>query len=112
MRDDVTRAGDPSRTHRSAALVWRHLIAVCTGYFMVILGVTILSVAAPFGRDLSISLTDLQWIVDGYTVAFAGLLLLGGALGDRWGTAVFYLGVGVFRPRSAACWHRTRRSSP
>ena len=74
------------------------LLAVCTGYFMVILDVTIVNVAAPaIGRDLSISLTDLQWIVDGYTVAFAGLLLLGGALGDRWGhRRVFCLGVGVF----------------
>ena len=60
------------------------LIAVCTGYFMVILDVTIVNVAAPaIGRDLSISLTDLQWIVDGYTVALAWLLLLGAALRDR-----------------------------
>ena len=81
------------------------LIAVCTGYFMVILDVTIVNVAAPaIGRDLSITLTDLQWIVDGYTVAFAGLLLLGGALGDRWGhRRVFCLGVGVFTLASLGC---------
>ena len=81
------------------------LIAVCTGYFMVILDVTIVNVAAPaIGRDLSISLTDLQWIVDGYTVAFAGLLLLGGALGDRWGhRRIFCLGVGVFTLASLGC---------
>ena len=43
---------------------------------------------------------ELQWIVDGYTVAFAGLLLLGGALGDRWGhRRVFCLGVAVFPHR-------------
>ena len=81
------------------------LIAVCTGYFMVILDVTIVNVAAPaIGRDLSISLTDLQWIVDGYTIAFAGLLLLGGALGDRWGhRRVFCVGVGVFTLASLGC---------
>src|SRR6478609_9524585 len=81
------------------------LIAVCTGYFMVILDVTIVNVAAPaIGRDLSISLTDLQWIVDGYTVAFAGLLLLGGALGDRAGhRRIFCLGVGVFTLASLGC---------
>jgi MFS transporter, DHA2 family, methylenomycin A resistance protein len=81
------------------------LVAVCTGYFMVILDVTIVNVAAPaIGRDLSISLTDLQWIVDGYTIAFAGLLLLGGALGDRWGhRRVFCLGVGVFTLASLGC---------
>ena len=61
------------------------LLAVCTGYFMVILDVTIVNVAAPaIGRDLSASLTDVQWIVDGYTVAFAGLLLLGGARSRGW----------------------------
>src|SRR6478672_9473122 len=81
------------------------LIAVCTGYFMVILDVTIVNVAAPaIGRDLSITLTDLQWIVDGYTVAFAGLLLLGGALGDRWGhRRVVCLGVALFTVSSLGC---------
>jgi DHA2 family methylenomycin A resistance protein-like MFS transporter len=81
------------------------LIAVCTGYFMVILDVTIVNVAAPaIGRDLSITLTDVQWIVDGYTIAFAGLLLLGGALGDRWGhRRVFCLGVVVFTLASFGC---------
>jgi MFS transporter, DHA2 family, methylenomycin A resistance protein len=63
------------------------LLAVCCGYFMVILDVTIVNVAAPaIGRELAASLTDLQWIVDGYTVAFAGLLLFGGALGRPLGT--------------------------
>src|SRR6476620_9982852 len=81
------------------------LIAVCTGYFMIIPDVTIVNFAAPaIARDLSISLTVLQSIVDGYTVAFAGLLLLGGALGDRWGhRRVFCLGVGVFTLSSLGC---------
>ena len=49
-------------------------------------------------------MTDLQWIVDGYSVAFAGLLLLGGALGDRWGhRRVFCLGVSVFTGASLGC---------
>jgi DHA2 family methylenomycin A resistance protein-like MFS transporter len=81
------------------------LLAVCSGYFMVILDVTIVNVAVPaIGRDLSASLTDMQWIVDGYTIAFAGLLLLGGALGDRWGhRRVFCVGVGVFTAASLGC---------
>ena len=81
------------------------LLAVCCGYFMVILDVTIVNVAAPaIGRELGASLTDLQWIVDGYTVAFAGLLLLGGALGDRWGhRRVFCLGVVLFTVSSLGC---------
>ena len=89
---------------RSAAVGLAPLLTVCCGYFMVILDVTIVNVAAPaIGRDLGASLTDLQWIVDGYTVAFAGLLLFGGALGDRWGhRRVFCLGVSCSPPRPSA----------
>src|SRR4029450_7520533 len=81
------------------------LLAVCTGYFMVILDVTIVNVAAPaIAPALQATLTDIQWIVDGYTVAFAGLLLLGGALGDRWGhRRVFCTGVVVFTVASLGC---------
>ncbi|MFF2362804.1 MFS transporter [Streptomyces sp. NPDC058122] len=81
------------------------LIAVCAGYFMVILDVTIVSVAVPvIGRELSASVTGVQWITDGYTLVFAGFLLLGGALGDRWGNRrIFCTGVAVFTVSSAAC---------
>ncbi|MFD0351499.1 MFS transporter [Kitasatospora aburaviensis] len=87
---------------------WRSrapLLAVCAGYFMVILDVTIINVAVPaVGRDLGASLTGIQWITDGYTLAFAGLLLTGGALGDRLGNRrVFCWGVAVFTAASAAC---------
>jgi MFS transporter, DHA2 family, methylenomycin A resistance protein len=62
------------------------LLAVCAGYFMVILDVTIINVAVPVvGRELSASLTGIQWIADGYTLVFAALLLTAGALGDRLG---------------------------
>lgn len=81
------------------------LLAVCAGYFMVILDVTIVNVAVPVvGRELSASLTGIQWITDGYTLAFAGLLLTGGALGDRLGNRrVFCTGVVVFTVASAGC---------
>lgn len=94
-----------SAEERTAGAGLMPLLAVCCGYFMVILDVTIVNVAAPaIGRDLDVSLTTLQWIVDGYTVAFAGLLLLGGALGDRWGhRRVFCLGVVVFTAASLGC---------
>jgi DHA2 family methylenomycin A resistance protein-like MFS transporter len=56
------------------------------------------------GRDLSASLTGIQWITDGYTLVFAGLLMTGGALGDRLGNRrVFCFGVMVFTVSSAAC---------
>ena len=106
--DDAHVAGsDPvaAADEQTAGVGLAPLLAVCCGYFMVILDVTIVNVAAPaIGRELAASLTDLQWIVDGYTVAFAGLLLFGGALGDRWGhRRVFCLGVAVFTVSSLGC---------
>ena len=81
------------------------LLAVCAGYFMVILDVTVINVAVPVvGRELSASLTGIQWITDGYTLVLAGLLLTGGALGDRLGNRrVFCTGVVVFTVASAGC---------
>ncbi len=72
---------------------------------MVILDVTVINVAVPVvGRDLSASLTGIQWITDGYTLVFAGLLLTGGALGDRLGNRrIFCTGVVVFTLASAGC---------
>ncbi|MET8535604.1 MFS transporter, partial [Streptomyces sp. NPDC005065] len=69
---------------------------------MVILDVTVINVAVPVvGRELSASLTGIQWITDGYTLVFAGLLLTGGALGDRLGNRrIFCTGVVVFTAAS------------
>ncbi|WP_432177141.1 MFS transporter [Streptomyces sp. Tue6028] len=92
---------DATAAQRSTA----PLLAVCAGYFMVILDVTIINVAVPVvGRELSASLTGIQWITDGYTLVFAGFLMTGGALGDRLGNRrVFCAGVVVFTLASAAC---------
>nr|WP_265559882.1 MFS transporter [Streptomyces hygroscopicus] len=81
------------------------MLAVCAGYFMVILDVTIINVAVPVvGRELSASLTGIQWITDGYTLVFAGFLMTGGALGDRLGNRrIFSSGTMVFTVSSAAC---------
>jgi MFS transporter, DHA2 family, methylenomycin A resistance protein len=81
------------------------LLAVCVGYFMVILDVTIINVAVPVvGRELSASLTGIQWIVDGYTLVLAAFLLTAGALGDRLcNRRVFCTGVVVFTGASALC---------
>ncbi|MFE2103301.1 MFS transporter [Streptomyces sp. NPDC059468] len=95
--------GHPGRRYGARSLV--PLLAVCAGYFMVILDVTVISVAVPvIGRELSASVTGLQWITDGYTLVFAGFLLMGGALGDRLGNRrIFCTGVVVFTASSAAC---------
>jgi DHA2 family methylenomycin A resistance protein-like MFS transporter len=81
------------------------LAVICSGYFMVILDAVIVNVALPsLGRELHGGVSALQWVVDGYTIAFAGLLLSAGALGDRLGPKrVFSAGLAVFTLASAAC---------
>ncbi|WP_051342037.1 MFS transporter [Pseudonocardia spinosispora] len=81
------------------------LVAICLGYFLVILDSTIVNVALPtLRRDLGADLAALQWVVDGYLLTFAAGLLGGGALGDRiGGRRVFQLGLAVFVIASAAC---------
>ncbi len=81
------------------------LLAVCLGYVMVIVDATIVNVALPaLGRELGGGVSSLQWVVDAYTVVFAGLLLPAGSLGDRLGARrVFALGLGLFTAASVAC---------
>ena len=58
------------------------LLALCLGYFMTILDVTIVNVAlVNIKEQLSANVTGLQWIVDGYALVFASLLLTSGAVG-------------------------------
>jgi EmrB/QacA subfamily drug resistance transporter len=65
---------------------WWVLLVLCLSVLLVSVDNTIVNVALPtIGRELSAGTSDLQWVVDGYTLAFAALLLIGGALGDRFG---------------------------
>jgi DHA2 family methylenomycin A resistance protein-like MFS transporter len=98
-----TAAGDLSSTRDGARSTIWPLVAICAGYFMVILDTTVVNVALPaLSRGVHASTTGLQWIVDGYSLAFAALLLSGGALADRRGAkAVFCAGVAVFTLCSA-----------
>jgi DHA2 family methylenomycin A resistance protein-like MFS transporter len=62
------------------------LAVMCAGMFLVLLDVTIVNVALPsIGHDLRADVAVLQWVVDGYAVTIAGLLLAAGVLGDRFG---------------------------
>lgn len=81
------------------------LLAICLGYFMTILDTTVVNVALPPIRDyFQTGVTGLQWIVDGYALVFAALLLTGGALGDRLGNrSVFLAGLALFTIASALC---------
>ena len=81
------------------------LAVICIGYAMVVVDTTIVNVALPaIGRDLHTGLDALQWVVDGYVLVLACLLLSGGTLVDRWGTLrVFRMGVVLFTLASALC---------
>lgn len=72
---------------------------------MAFLDGTAVQVALPtLGRELGASLSDLQWIINGYTLPLAALILLGGSLGDRYGRRrVFLLGVVWFAAASVLC---------
>ena len=77
---------------------WLVLVLVCLAQFMVILDATIVNVALPsIQRDLGFSATDLQWVINSYTLLFGGFLLLGGRAGDLVGRKrIFLAGVIVF----------------
>ncbi|WP_211246487.1 MFS transporter [Amycolatopsis taiwanensis] len=81
------------------------LLTMCAGMFLVQLDVTVVNIALPtIGRDLGASLPALQWIVDGYTVVLAALLLAGGAIGDVLGhRSVVACGFALFGLASAGC---------
>jgi len=65
---------------------WWTLVAVCTGVFMLLLDVTIVNVALPaIQEQLHFSNSSLAWVVNAYLIAFGGLLLLSGRLGDLIG---------------------------
>jgi EmrB/QacA subfamily drug resistance transporter len=81
---------------------WLVLALVCIGQFMVVLDASIVNVALPsIQRDLHFSSTNLQWVVNAYTLTFAGFLLLGGRAADLFGRRrIFLLGLAVFTASS------------
>ncbi|MHA7152310.1 MFS transporter, partial [Burkholderia pseudomallei] len=94
----------PHPTLSRAALV-RIVSTVSAGFVITQLDVTIVNVAlARIGIDLHTSVAGLQWIVDAYTLALAGLMLSAGALGDRFGARrLFAAGLALFAVASFVC---------
>jgi DHA2 family multidrug resistance protein-like MFS transporter len=82
----------------SARTRWLALGVLCLSLLVIVIDNTIVNVALPtLVRELDAELSDLQWVVDAYTLAFAGLLLLAGALGDRYGRRrMLLIGLGAF----------------
>jgi EmrB/QacA subfamily drug resistance transporter len=81
------------------------LLVVCLGQFMVVLDVSIVNVALPSIKDsLGFSTNGLQWVLNGYTLTFAGFLLLGGRAADLFGRRrMFYAGTLLFSGASLLC---------
>jgi EmrB/QacA subfamily drug resistance transporter len=81
------------------------LFVVCLAQFMVILDVSVVNIALPSMRDsLGFSTTGLQWVVNAYTITFAGFLMLGGRSADLLGRRrVFLVGTALFVLSSLAC---------
>ena len=84
---------------------WLALIVLCLGDLMIVLDTTIVNVALPSIRnDLGFSQTSLAWVVNAYLLTFGGFLLLGGRLGDLFGSRrIFLLGISLFTLASLAC---------
>ncbi|WP_406510219.1 MFS transporter [Streptomyces sp. NBC_00212] len=84
---------------------WWPLTAVCLGAFILLVDVTIVNVALPsMADDLDASFTSLQWVIDGYALALAALLLASGSLADRFGHRRFYVyGLALFAAASLVC---------
>jgi DHA2 family methylenomycin A resistance protein-like MFS transporter len=81
------------------------LLAVCFGFFLVLLDTSALNVAiAAIQHDFGGTLNELQWIVNAYTIVFASLVLTSGALGDRYGAKRLYqIGLALFTSMSLCC---------
>jgi EmrB/QacA subfamily drug resistance transporter len=84
---------------------WIALIVLCAGMLMIILDQTIVNVALPsIQDDLGFSQSSLAWVINAYLIAFGGLLLLAGRIGDLVGPKrVFMAGLGIFVGASLLC---------
>ncbi len=84
---------------------WIALYVLCVGMLMIVLDVTVVNVALPsIQDDLGFSSSSLAWVVNAYLIAFGGLLLLSGRLGDLIGRrTIFLAGLGVFSVASLLC---------
>ena len=95
---------DIDHPHDSHPQRWRILVVLVLALLVTSIDHTIINVALPqLVEDLGASAADLQWVVAGYTVVFAGLLLTAGSLGDRFGRRrALLIGLATFLVGSVA----------
>jgi EmrB/QacA subfamily drug resistance transporter len=86
------------RMNRPYGRRWWALLVLCLSLLMIVMANTALTVAAPsMTQDLGLSSTDLQWVIDGYTVPYAALMLLFAAIGDKYSRrGALVLGLVIF----------------
>jgi EmrB/QacA subfamily drug resistance transporter len=84
---------------------WLALYVLCAGVLMIVIDATIVNVALPsIQDDLGFSQSNLAWVVNAYLIAFGGLLLLSGRIGDLIGQRrIFLIGLAIFTAASLAC---------
>src|SRR5919199_4915992 len=84
---------------------WIALVILCTGFLMIVLDATVVNVALPsIQDDLGFSQSSLAWVVNAYLIAFGGLLLLSGRLGDLISRrGMFLAGLAVLTLASLVC---------
>src|SRR3954454_4978325 len=102
MTSQTTAAASTKPSERRR---WLALYVLCVGMLMIVLDATIVNAALPtIQRDLGFSQNDLAWVVNAYLIAFGGLLLLAGRIGDLIGQRrIFLIGLGVFTGVSLIC---------
>src|SRR6476620_10073719 len=84
---------------------WLSLFILCAGFLMIVVDSTIVNVALPsIQRDLGFSQSSLAWVVNAYLIAYAGIMLLAGRLGDLIGRKrIFLIGLILFTAASVLC---------
>ncbi|MEU9533912.1 MFS transporter [Streptomyces sp. NPDC048213] len=99
---DASTPAPPSG--RTRTRTWAVVLAACVGQFLVVLDVSVVNVALPSMRaDLGLSAIGLQWVLNAYSIAFAGFMLLGGRAADLYGRKrMFLVGLGLFTAASLA----------
>jgi MFS family permease len=104
MTQNAASVGAPGQV-RSERDRWIALVVLCAGFLMIILDQTIVNVALPsIQDDLGFSQSSLAWVVNAYLIAFGGLLLLAGRLGDLIGRKrIFLIGLTIFTLTSLVC---------
>jgi EmrB/QacA subfamily drug resistance transporter len=107
MTDTATHDGEVARLQPAMdeRTRWIALYVLCIGMLMIILDATIVNTALPsIQSDLGFSQANLAWVVNAYLIAFGGLLLLAGRLGDLVGRRrIFLIGLAVFTFASLLC---------